>query len=200
MEALRRGLRRRLRALPLRRWHRRQPPRALLCAAPEGGRKRPRQPQQEPEVKYDKASATKLDALYLLARMDRPAGTLLLLWPGAWSIALAAAPGALPDLKLLGLFTVGAFIMRGAGCTVNDIWDRRYDKQVARTRTRPLAADLLTVPEAVAFLGAQLTLGLGVLLQLNWQSIALGACSVPLVLTYPLAKRFTDYPQMVLRR
>eukprot|EP00968_Pinguiococcus_pyrenoidosus_P029202 scaffold8404_cov305-Pinguiococcus_pyrenoidosus.AAC.2 len=91
-----------------------------------------------PEVQYEGSS--KLEGLAKLARLDRPAGTLLLLWPGCYSIALAAPMGDLPDFSLLGLFTVGAFIMRGAGCTVNDMWDKDFDKNVARTVTRPLAS------------------------------------------------------------
>ncbi|KAJ1455311.1 UbiA prenyltransferase family-domain-containing protein [Pelagophyceae sp. CCMP2097] len=142
---------------------------------------------------------SKLAAFAALARADRPEGTLLLLWPGAWSIALAAPAGAAPDLHLLALFTVGAFAMRGAGCTINDMWDRDFDARVERTKERPLAAKELTVwPEATLFLGAQLTAGLAVLTQLNHSSILLGCASVPLVGLYPLAKRFTRYPQLVL--
>ena len=126
---------------------------------------------------------SKPEALLALARVDAPAGTLLLYWPGAWSIALAAPPGALPDLKLLALFGAGSIVMRGAGCTINDILDRDVDGAVERTKTRPLAANELSVQEATAFLAVQLTCGLGVLTQLDLSSIALGACSVPLVLT-----------------
>ena len=126
---------------------------------------------------------SKPEALLALARVDAPAGTLLLYWPGAWSIALAAPPGALPDMKLLALFGAGSIVMRGAGCTINDILDRDVDGAVERTKTRPLAANELSVQEATAFLALQLTCGLGVLTQLDMSSIALGACSVPLVLT-----------------
>jgi len=99
---------------------------------------------------------------------------------------------------MLGLFGVGAVIMRGAGCTVNDLWDRNLDKQVGRTATRPLAAGDLNPTQAIAFLGAQLSLGLAVLTQLNWYSIFLGASSMSLVVTYPLFKRITYWPQFVL--
>ena len=100
-----------------------------------------------------------------LARLDAPAGTLLLLWPCLWSLALAAPPGMPPDPMLVGLFSAGALLLRGAGCTINDLWDRDLDAQVERTRHRPLASGAVTPLQATAFLGAQLGLGLGVLLQ-----------------------------------
>ena len=133
-----------------------------------------------------------------LVRLDRPAGVYLLAWPCFWSIALAAPAGALPDPTLLGLFGVGSFLLRGAGCTINDLWDRDIDKLVARTRNRPIASGAISPTRAVAFLGAQLTLGLGVLLQLNEFSVALGAASLPLVAAYPLMKRVTNWPQAFL--
>ena len=90
----------------------------------------------------------------------------MLLWPCLWSTALAAAPGALPDATLCALFGVGAFVMRGAGCTANDLWDRDIDRQVERTRHRPLASGALSVRQALGFLTAQLSVGLGVLVSL----------------------------------
>lgn len=133
-----------------------------------------------------------------LARVDRPVGTALLLWPSLWSIALAAPAGGLPDLHLMALFTAGAFVMRGAGCTINDMWDRDIDASVARTASRPLAAGTVTLPAAGAFLAAQLAAGLAVLTQLNTFSIALGAASLLPVALYPAAKRVTAWPQAVL--
>lgn len=133
-----------------------------------------------------------------LARLDKPIGTWLLLWPGLWSIALAASAGGLPDVRLVGLFSAGAVLLRGAGCTVNDLLDRDIDAKVARTRTRPLAAGTLSPRAAVAFLGGQLALGLGILLQLNAFSQALGAASLLLVFSYPLMKRWTYWPQAFL--
>ena len=133
-----------------------------------------------------------------LARLDAPAGTLLLLAPCAWSIALAAPAGALPDLQLLALFSLGAVLLRGAGCTVNDLWDRDIDARVARTRHRPLACGAVTPAGALVFLGAQLGVGLGVLLQLNTFAQVLGASSLGLVATYPLMKRITNWPQAFL--
>ena len=133
-----------------------------------------------------------------LVRLDRPIGTALLAWPCFWSIALAADAGALPDARLLGLFGVGALLLRGAGCTVNDLWDRDIDSKVSRTRNRPIASGAVSVPKAVLFLGAQLALGLGVLVQLNDYSKILGASSLALVAAYPAMKRITNYPQAFL--
>lgn len=89
----------------------------------------------------------------------------------------------MPDLGLLGLFGVGSVIMRGAGCTVNDMWDVEIDKKVARTASRPLAAGHISKKQAAAFLGVQLAAGLGVLVQLNDYSIVLGASSLMMVAT-----------------
>lgn len=135
-----------------------------------------------------------------LARMDRPIGTLLLLWPCWWSAALAAQAHELPDPKLLALFGVGAFIMRGAGCTINDMWDADFDRRVTRTRNRPLASGELTHAQAWGFLSVQLMGGLAVLLYLphTFYCFQLGAASLPLVATYPLMKRYTNWPQLVL--
>lgn len=133
-----------------------------------------------------------------LMRIDRPIGSLLLFWPCGWSIALSAPAGCWPDPVMLGLFATGAFIMRGAGCTINDLWDKDLDAKVERTKTRPLANVEISQFDAIIFLSAQLSLGLLVLLQLNLQSIVLGACSLGLVVTYPLMKRITYWPQLVL--
>lgn len=134
-----------------------------------------------------------------LARMDKPIGSWLLMWPCWWGTAMATPVGALPDPKLLALFGTGALIMRGAGCTINDLWDRDIDGKVSRTRTRPLVADDgLTVGEGLGFLGLQLGMGLGVLLGLNPTAQALSLMAMPLVVIYPLCKRFTDLPQVVL--
>ncbi|XP_017964850.1 4-hydroxybenzoate polyprenyltransferase, mitochondrial [Drosophila navojoa] len=133
-----------------------------------------------------------------LMRIDRPIGTYLLFWPCGWSIALSADAGCWPDFSMLGLFAIGALIMRGAGCTINDMWDKDIDAKVERTRTRPLASGQITQFDAIVFLSAQLSLGLLVLVQLNWQSILLGASSLGLVITYPLMKRVTYWPQLVL--
>uniref|UniRef100_UPI00358EFB2C 4-hydroxybenzoate polyprenyltransferase, mitochondrial isoform X1 n=1 Tax=Myxine glutinosa TaxID=7769 RepID=UPI00358EFB2C len=135
--------------------------------------------------------------LYLM-RVDKPIGTWLLFLPCTWSIALAAAPGTLPDARLLALFAVGAALMRGAGCTINDLWDRDIDKKVHRTALRPLAAGTITPFQALLALAGQLSLALGILLCLNWYSVLLGASSLLFVVTYPLMKRITYWPQFVL--
>lgn len=131
-------------------------------------------------------------------RLDKPIGTWLLYLPCTWSIGLAADPGCLPDLRMLTLFGVGALLMRGAGCTINDMWDKDFDKKVSRTATRPIASGDITQFQALVFLGGQLSLALGVLLSLNYYSIALGAASLSLVVTYPLMKRITYWPQFIL--
>nr|CAD2159546.1 unnamed protein product [Meloidogyne enterolobii] len=146
----------------------------------------------------EKEPTNKLISCLKLMRADKPIGTWLLYWPGAWSIALSASPGCLPDAYLLGLFGVGSFLMRSAGCILNDLWDQDIDKKVARTKSRPLANGELTEKEAVLLLGGLLSASLTVLLQLNSLSIILGASSLWLVVVYPLAKRFTNWPQLVL--
>ena len=131
-----------------------------------------------------------------LARLDHPIGVWLLLWPCLWAIGLAS--DGLPDLTLLVLFTAGAFVMRAAGCTLNDIFDRDFDARVERTRRRPLPSGAIGVRGAVAFLAVLLGAGLAILLQLNLFAILLGAGSLLLVVLYPLMKRITYWPQAFL--
>ncbi|CAG8546538.1 1186_t:CDS:2 [Ambispora leptoticha] len=136
-----------------------------------------------------------------LVRLDKPTGTWLLYLPCAWSISMASYHANLPlnqTLSMLGLFGIGAFVMRGAGCTINDMWDSRIDRMVERTRTRPLASDKITQFEALSFLAIQLSAGLAVLTQLNLYSIFLGATSLSLVTIYPFMKRVTYWPQLFL--
>jgi 4-hydroxybenzoate polyprenyltransferase len=131
-----------------------------------------------------------------LARLDRPIGTWLLLFPGWWGIALAARRW--PDPVLIGLFALGALTMRGAGCTLNDIADRHYDAQVARTRLRPLPSGAVSVPHAALFLLLQSAIGAAVLFSLNRASIVLGLGVIGLIGTYPFMKRITYWPQIFL--
>ncbi|KAL8457776.1 hypothetical protein ACS0TY_035595 [Phlomoides rotata] len=133
-----------------------------------------------------------------LARLDKPIGTWLLAWPCMWSITMAATSGSFPDIKMMMLFGTGALLLRGAGCTVNDLLDRDIDTKVDRTRLRPIASGVLSPVQGICFLGFQLLLGLGILLQLNNFSIVLGASSLLLVFTYPLMKRLTFWPQAYL--
>jgi 4-hydroxybenzoate polyprenyltransferase len=133
-----------------------------------------------------------------LARLDRPIGTWLLLFPCWWSLLLAPVPLSWDTLRLAVLFAVGAVVMRGAGCTVNDILDRDFDAQVERTRARPIPSGQVTVRQALAFLALQLLIGSAVLLQLNGTAILLGVGSLALVFTYPLMKRVTWWPQAFL--
>jgi 4-hydroxybenzoate polyprenyltransferase len=135
-----------------------------------------------------------------LARFDRPIGSWLLLMPCWWSAALAS--GVAGDIRrlplVIGLFFVGAFVMRGAGCTWNDITDRDLDARVERTRSRPIPAGQISVTQAVAFLVAQALIGLAVLLQFNRLAIATGIASLVIVAIYPFMKRITWWPQIVL--
>ena len=140
-----------------------------------------------------------------LARLDRPIGWQLLMWPCFWSAALAAdveaREGIYHALTLtwhLALFFVGAVAMRGAGCTYNDLVDHEIDMAVARTRSRPLPSGRVTRFQAKMFILAQALVGLLVLLQFNWFSVILGVASLATVAVYPFAKRFTDWPQFFL--
>ncbi|KAK9457175.1 UbiA prenyltransferase family-domain-containing protein [Dipodascopsis uninucleata] len=136
-----------------------------------------------------------------LIRLDKPVGTWLLLWPCTWGIATAAAETGASlghTAWTLMLFSVGALVMRGAGCTINDLWDRNLDKHVERTATRPIASGAISPQNAIIYLGGQLSLGLLVLLSLPVDCLALGASSLIFVGTYPLFKRVTYYPQLIL--
>lgn len=132
----------------------------------------------------------------LLMRLDRPIGTWLLLLPCWWG-ATIASESALP-WGLFALFALGAIVMRGAGCVINDLWDRKLDAQVERTKLRPLASGAVTVAQALALVFVLLLLGLFVLVQLPWVAIFAGFAAMPLVVLYPLAKRITFWPQAVL--
>jgi 4-hydroxybenzoate polyprenyltransferase len=135
-----------------------------------------------------------------LSRLDRPIGSWLLLLPCWWSLALAA--GIAHDISQLplniALFFIGAFVMRGAGCTWNDITDRDLDAMVERTRSRPIPAGQVRVSQAFVFLVAQALIGLAVLLQFNRFAILTGIASLAIVAVYPFMKRITWWPQIVL--
>ncbi|HEY0901426.1 MAG TPA: 4-hydroxybenzoate octaprenyltransferase [Micavibrio sp.] len=137
----------------------------------------------------------------VLMRLDRPIGTWLLLLPGWWTIALASGGWLgmnIHDAWLFILFGVGAVVMRGAGCVVNDLWDRDFDRAVERTKTRPLASGAVSVRAAFLFLAGLCLIGLIILLQLPLVAILLGLLSLPLIISYPLMKRVTWWPQLFL--
>ncbi len=135
-----------------------------------------------------------------LMRLDRPIGFWLLFWPCVFSLFLAniAQSEAIINWLYLALFFIGAIVMRGAGCTFNDIVDRDIDRKVARTRLRPIASGQVSVKKATIFLVAQLLIGLIILLQFNLFTILLGASSLILVIIYPFMKRITWWPQLFL--
>lgn len=140
-----------------------------------------------------------------LARWDRPIGTWLLLFPCWWSATLAAAPlvsGPSADAAnwawTMALCAAGAFAMRGAGCTWNDLLDRHIDAQVERTRGRPLPAGEVTPRQAMVWMAAQGAVGAAVLFSMNPTAILVGLASLAVVAVYPLMKRVTSWPQLVL--
>ncbi|CEP61096.1 4-hydroxybenzoate octaprenyltransferase LALA0_S02e06634g [Lachancea lanzarotensis] len=160
---------------------------------------------QEARLKGLEPYVSKLPAKIIpyaeLMRLERPVGTWLLYIPCTWSITMAATQTLAPvstTLWTLFLFGTGALIMRGAGCTINDLLDRKLDDKVIRTVERPIAAGRVTPKQAVTFLGAQTAVGVGILSQLPADCWWLGLSSLPLVFTYPLFKRFTYYPQVAL--
>ncbi len=137
-----------------------------------------------------------------LGRFDRPIGTWLLLLPCFWGLGLAVAAdpagGAVFDIWIALGCVIGAFLMRGAGCTWNDITDRHIDAQVARTRSRPLPSKQVTVKKALVWLGLQVAVSAAILLSFNGFTIALGIAALLPVAVYPFAKRFTWWPQVFL--
>ncbi len=133
----------------------------------------------------------------LLARLDRPSGAGLLFLPGLGSLLLGRLP-LVPTVRLVALFAVGALLMRGAGCVVNDMWDRDMDRRVTRTAGRPLASGAVRMRGAAMFLAALLAVSLLILLQLDRAAQMLGVASLVLVALYPAAKRVTWWPQLML--
>ncbi|TNV77413.1 hypothetical protein FGO68_gene5471 [Halteria grandinella] len=150
------------------------------------------QPPQPPKSLYDK-----IDPYLRLARFQRQIGTQLLLLPCYWGLALGA-PGVLPSLKLISLFTVGAVAARSAGCVINDFTDKDIDKHVQRTQARPLTTGELSNTQAGLFLTGLMGLSFSVLFQLPWESIKYGFMVTPVVFLYPTTKRFFPVPQAVL--
>ncbi len=134
-----------------------------------------------------------------LARLDRPIGSWLLLMPCWWSVGLTGMKvGAFPSLWHIALFFIGAFAMRGAGCTWNDLVDRDLDARVERTRSRPIPSGQVSVAQATLFMLLQALVGLAVLLQFNRFTVYMGLASLSVVVIYPFMKRITYWPQIAL--
>ena len=135
-----------------------------------------------------------------LSRADRPIGTWLLWLPCLWALALAGGADGFTgwDLWLAVSSGIGAFLMRGAGCTWNDITDRHIDASVSRTRSRPIPSGQVTVRGALVWMVVQAALAAGILFSYNWLAVGLGVASLALVAVYPFAKRFTWWPQVFL--
>ena len=132
-----------------------------------------------------------------LGRFDRPIGSWLLLLPCLWTLPIFL--NSITDvLEIYFIFIIGAFSMRAAGCTINDLWDKDIDKKISRTRHRPIASGKVSIKEAFIFLMILLTISLLCLLNLNKFTWLIALSSLPLIVLYPLAKRITKWPQFVL--
>ncbi len=138
----------------------------------------------------------KAKAYWQLARMDRPIGTLLLLWPTLWALILAAQ--GLPDFKVLLVFIAGVVLMRAAGCVINDFADRKVDGFVKRTEQRPLPAGLVTAKEAMALFLVLGIISFLLVLTMNPLTIKLSFAGIVLAFIYPFMKRYTHLPQIFL--
>ncbi|NQZ10721.1 MAG: 4-hydroxybenzoate octaprenyltransferase [Algicola sp.] len=132
----------------------------------------------------------------LLMRMDKPIGTYLLLWPCLWALWLASE--GIPSLLHLFVFCSGVFVMRSAGCVINDYADRKIDGHVKRTQNRPIVAGKVTPTEALQLFFALIVMGFVLVLLLNWQTVALSVVALLLAFCYPFMKRYTHLPQVVL--
>lgn len=138
----------------------------------------------------------KIHAIKLITRMDKPIGTYLLLWPTYWALWIAV--DGFPNLHLLFVFTVGVFLMRSAGCVINDFADRKIDGKVKRTSQRPLVSGLMTSKEAIALFVMLITAALALVLSLSWFTVQLSVVALFLAILYPFLKRYTHLPQVVL--
>ncbi|MDK9738368.1 4-hydroxybenzoate octaprenyltransferase [Vibrio sp. D404a] len=140
--------------------------------------------------------AIKAKAYWQLTRMDRPIGTLLLLWPTLWALVIAA--NGLPDLSVLVVFVLGVVLMRSAGCVINDFADRKVDGHVKRTKQRPLPSGAVTSKEAVALFLVLAVVSFLLVLTMNTLTIQLSFVGVGLAFIYPFMKRYTHLPQLFL--
>ena len=135
-----------------------------------------------------------------LARLKKPIGYMLLFWPCAWGLTIAYnfSNEKITYIFYLALFLAGAILMRSAGCIVNDIVDRKFDKQVARTKNRPIASGIISITRGLFYSSVLCLIALIILLQFNYFTIVLALLSMPLAFAYPLMKRFTYWPQLFL--
>jgi 4-hydroxybenzoate polyprenyltransferase len=138
----------------------------------------------------------KIPHLLAVARLDKPIGIYLLLWPTLWGLWIAAE--GFPGWHLLGVFVLGTILTRSAGCIINDVADREFDRLVKRTKGRPLATGVLQVEEALIFLGALMFAALLLVLTTNWLTVLLAVCATLVAGLYPFMKRYTYLPQVVL--
>jgi 4-hydroxybenzoate polyprenyltransferase len=138
----------------------------------------------------------RLDAYERLLRLDKPIGTLLLLWPTLWAVWLATR--GRPSIELVAIFGVGTLLMRSAGCALNDYADRDFDGRVARTRDRPLAAGEIRPAEALVLAALLAATAFGLVLMLNRFALLLSVAGLAIAATYPYAKRFFALPQLYL--
>ncbi len=140
--------------------------------------------------------AERADAYAVLMRWNRPRGILLLLWPVLWALWIAGE--GRPEPLVLIVFVTGVFVMRSAGCIINDVADRRIDPHVTRTRERPLATGRVSMPEALVLFGLLCLIGFGLVLLMNPLTIMLAFAGLGLLVLYPFSKRFTHMPQAFL--
>jgi len=147
-------------------------------------------------ISTQKSIKQKWLAIKLITRMDKPIGTYLLLWPTYWALWIAC--DGWPNWHLLIVFSLGVFVMRSAGCVINDIADIKVDGKVDRTKNRPLVSGLMTKSEAVSLFGALIGIALGLVLTLSWPTIYLSVVALILAASYPFMKRYTQLPQVVL--
>ncbi len=135
-------------------------------------------------------------AIKLITRMDKPIGTYLLLWPTYWALWIAS--DGWPNMRILLIFSLGVFIMRSAGCVINDFADRKIDGEVERTKNRPLVNGMMTSVEAINLFGLLIGVALALVLMLSWPTIYLSVVAVFLAAIYPFMKRYTQLPQLFL--
>jgi len=147
-------------------------------------------------VETENPLAQKWQGIVQITRADKPIGTYLLLWPTYWALWIAC--DGFPPLHWLVVFTLGVFVMRSAGCVINDWADRKVDGQVKRTQNRPLVSGVLTPDDALSLFGLLIGVALGLVLTLSWYTIQLSVIAVLLAASYPFMKRYTQLPQVVL--